>query len=99
MWNLCVDILNIQGARGFEAVARWWISNEKHAILNMCTSAILWSLWKLRNAICFQGAKWTDVRTLIRMASGMLRWKSLCKGPEELQLGEIVEDLERRAGL
>jgi hypothetical protein len=39
------------------------------------------------------------VRTLIRMASGMLRWKSLRKGPEELQLGEIVEDLERRAGL
>ena len=29
MWNSCADILNIQGAHSFEAMARWWISNKQ----------------------------------------------------------------------
>ena len=97
-WNSCADILNIQGAHSFETVARWWISNKKHTVLNMCTSAFLWSLWKLRNNICFQGVIWSDVRTVVRKASRMLkRWKSLCKEAEELRLRDIVEELDRRA--
>ena len=40
----------------FESVAnKWWISQKRHAILNVCSAAILWSLWKLRNAFCSQG--------------------------------------------
>ena len=97
-WNFCADILNTQGAHSFEVVARWWISNKKHTVLNMCTSAFLWSLWKLRNNICFQGVIWSDVRTVVRKASRMLkRWKSLCKEAEELRLRDIVEELDRRA--
>lgn len=99
VWSFCADGLNLQNANSFEAVARWWISNKKHAVLNMCTSAILWSIWKLRNGIRFQGITWSDVRTVVRKASGMLRrWKSLCRGSEEPRLGEIVEELERKAG-
>jgi hypothetical protein len=64
----------------------------------MCTSTFLWSLWKLRNNIYFQGVIWSDVRTVVRKASRMLRrWKSLCREAEELRLGEIVEELDRRA--
>ena len=41
---------------------------------------------------------WSDVRTVVRKASRMLRrWKSLCREAEELRLGEIVEELDRRA--
>ena len=35
---------------------------------------------------------------MVRKASRMLRrWKSLCREAEELRLGEIVEELDRRA--
>jgi hypothetical protein len=30
--------------------------------LNVLTSAVLWTIWKTHNDLCFQGVRWTDVR-------------------------------------
>lgn len=55
-WEVCSEILLAPVGSNFESVAWWWISKNKHVVvLNICTSAILWSLWNVRNAICFQG--------------------------------------------
>jgi hypothetical protein len=48
----------------FESVAKWWLCDRKCKILNVVTSAALWSIWKTRNAICFQGMRWTGMRAL-----------------------------------
>jgi hypothetical protein len=57
----------------FESVAWLWISEQRHVIVNVCTSAALWAIWKLRNEFCFQGMRWTGVQVLMRRCSWMLR--------------------------
>ena len=48
----------IQVGVDFESIGRWWISNNKNAVLNSTCAATLWSIWKLRNLLCFQEGKW-----------------------------------------
>ena len=50
----------------FESVARWWLSNKKNSTLNITCTAALWSLWKLRNYMCFQGKTWPGVKDIWR---------------------------------
>ena len=38
----------------YESVAKLWVANKKHVVTNVISSVVLWSLWKLRNEICFQ---------------------------------------------
>ena len=98
MWEWCSSTFGIQLTGGFENVAKWWLSRKKHAVLNICTSAILWCIWKLRNAFCFQGEKWSDVRKLMRKTMAALRrWQGLCKEENVWQLEEVVAQLEAKA--
>ena len=58
---------------------------EKHNISNICTSTILWSLWNVRNAMCFQGLVWSDVKMELFKTTGMMqRGAVLCKGSSAL---------------
>jgi hypothetical protein len=57
------------GANFISVVARWWISNNKNVFLNIFSSAVIWSLWTLRNELCFQGEN-LDMNGLGPMQSG-----------------------------
>jgi methionine salvage enolase-phosphatase E1 len=48
VWNIISQILDVQIGSGFEPVAKWWNSNKKHGMRNVCYADILWSLWKTR---------------------------------------------------
>jgi hypothetical protein len=37
----------------YESVVKMWLCNKKCGAANMVTSAVCWSLWKLRNAMIF----------------------------------------------
>jgi hypothetical protein len=39
----------------FESLTRWWLCDKKFKNLNVITTAALWSIWKSRNDLCFQG--------------------------------------------
>lgn len=81
-------------------VAGWWIGWKKHIVINMFTTAILWSIWKLRNSIIFQGVVWLDANMALCKALNVLRrWKGLCRTVEAgcVQLLEvIVESLDAK---
>jgi hypothetical protein len=55
LWNLLSDIFGVQLGGGFEAMAKWWICEKKHTLLNICTSSVLWCIWNLRNVSVFRG--------------------------------------------
>jgi hypothetical protein len=57
----------------------------------------MWSLWKLRNEICFQGAKWMGMQVLFFKCAKMLRrWKIIQKPEFAAQLECVAGKLERR---
>jgi hypothetical protein len=37
----------------FESVASLWLSAKKFKTLNICTTTVMWSIWKIRNSMCF----------------------------------------------
>ena len=80
MWKHLSDIFNIALGSIYESIARWWLSNNNHCVLNMSCAALMWCLWKLRNDICFQAKKWRDERVLLHKILETLRnWQVLCK--------------------
>ena len=42
----------------FLSIGNMWLCNKMFLVCNMVTSAVLWSIWKLRNNICIQNAVW-----------------------------------------
>jgi hypothetical protein len=77
----------------YESIAKYWIAaNKKHVISNGVSSAVLWSLWKLRNELCFSGS------CLVGSEDGV--------DPDFKNAKKVVEDAQagswsaaRRAGL
>jgi hypothetical protein len=62
------------------SVARFWISNKKHAALNAICAAILWSLWKCRNALIFDGQTWISIKQVWLMTLRTIKkWRLLFK--------------------
>jgi hypothetical protein len=84
----------------YESVARLWVANKKYLVTNVISSAVLWSLWKLRNDICFQGVVWLGMRMVLIRITKMLRgWLSMYKQEVAVVLEELIvkmEELSRR---
>jgi hypothetical protein len=79
----------------FESVARFWVADNKHKALNVCSAAVLWVIWKLRNECCFQGARWEGVQVLLRKIARMIRdWSILNKQEVVVRLEEWMRDME-----
>jgi hypothetical protein len=54
MWNEFSDMLGIEIKPDFESVEKMWILRKKFKLVNVCTFAVLWSIWKFRNDMIFQ---------------------------------------------
>ena len=52
-WRIVSDILGYQVIESMLNIGKFWLSNKRHCIVNMITSAVIWSVWKLRNDLCF----------------------------------------------
>lgn len=79
IWVGLAEIDGTDGFRDFESVARFWISDKKHCVMNMFCAAAMWAIWKLRNSLCFQNYRWKDLSQLWWSMSGMLKnWSLLC---------------------
>jgi hypothetical protein len=59
----------------FESVAALWMCAKRFKTLNICTTAVLWLIWKLRHSLCFQGNQWCGMQAVFyRCAKLTRRW-------------------------
>ena len=94
LWSYLPDIFNIVLGSDYESMARWWVSNTKHKIMNGFSAALMWSLWKFRNEMCFQGRIWTGEKTLIRrMLNTLKNWRSLYPEEDATKLDQALSRL------
>jgi hypothetical protein len=81
----------------FESVRSMWIKGKKYKAYNILTSAVIWSIWKLRNKFCFQCAVWSRVEVvLLRVTRHLRNWALLKKTEETVQLEAWAKELEER---
>jgi hypothetical protein len=55
LWNELSEILEFPIGSDFESLGTMWLSNKRFKTVNALTSATLWTIWKIRNEMCFQG--------------------------------------------
>jgi len=91
VWLIVSELLGQRLGTDSESIARFWVANKRHKVINIISLSVLWSVWKLRNEICFQGVKWTGMRKVIWQI-GMLR-----KQDVEQQVEHFASQLEIKA--
>jgi len=90
-WAYLVDNFHIGLGTDFESVARWWVSNSRYKIMNCCSSALLWCLWKTRNELCFQGKAWVGEKLVIRRMVNMLQnWRILFSDGDWTLMNQVL---------
>jgi hypothetical protein len=98
MWSELSEVVGIEIKPDFESVAKMWVLGKKFRIIIVCTSAMLWSIWKFRNGMIFQGRRWTSARELLWSCSKMMRdWRLLNTMEDGVLLEELAGNLERRS--
>jgi hypothetical protein len=98
LWKDINEVLGVNVGHDFESVAKLWLNENKFKLVNICTTAILWSLWKTRNDMIFQGTCPRGMKRVLRRCAGTLRNWKLLLNPEEAA-GELecwALDQERR---
>jgi hypothetical protein len=53
-WSILSDIIGCRVGANMCDVGKFWLSNKRHVLVNVVSSAVIWSIWKLRNDLCFQ---------------------------------------------
>jgi hypothetical protein len=86
----------VQTGSDFESVAKLWLCNKRFYIANIVTSSVCWSIWKLRNLICFQDVAWLGMQMIGRRILQMLRcWRVLIPLRTEAGFDSAVASLEQ----
>ena len=99
VWSTISELVGTPVGADFESVARWWISNKNFFALNTTCTAALWSLWKLRNDMCFQGKAWPGVKDIWRrMVLELDQWKVLSEDAVTDLLARNVLLLNKKRG-
>ena len=53
LWRVIFDISNKHLGMSIDDMLEWWSDNKNHPADCLLHSAVLWTLWKYRNDICF----------------------------------------------
>ena len=80
IWPVISQFFKVDIGYDYLSVAKFWVANKKHAVLNSVCAAFIWCLWKFRNSMIFNGQTWIDIRQVWRMTLlSIQRWKLIFK--------------------
>jgi hypothetical protein len=81
----------------FNSLYNIWLSNDPMA--SIITASFLWSLWKIRNDMHFQGRKWSSLLLVWDRATSMLRsWAPLLKESNSRLMDRSLRLLDIKRG-
>jgi hypothetical protein len=97
-WEVVSSILGTSMDSDYEFVARLWLCNKRYGVTNIISSALCWSIWKLRNGQCFQELPCTGMRSLWQRMVPLLRcWKVLVPLRMAIDFENACSALEKMA--
>jgi hypothetical protein len=86
----------VENGTDYESVAKIWLSNKKNGVVNIVTSVVCWSIWKLRNAMIFRKVTLVGMRLLWQKIVPMLGcWRVLVPLVMEPGYDNVTSQLER----
>jgi len=95
LWKILSTVLNANLGGSLDEIGKYWLSNRKHCVTNIFTAAALWSIWKLRNNLCFQRNGWKSMEILYQMIIAMTQnWLILCPVEYQDRMKEVIADLK-----
>lgn len=95
VWNDLNEISGWPTVKFFLDMASCWLSNKKFLVRNMIYAAVLWSLWKLRNNLCFQNVSWNSSKQVWQMVTSMVvGWKVLCPLKNLPEFEELISKID-----
>ena len=98
IWQYVSKFLDLNLGIDFESVARFWLGNKKHLVTNAVSAAVLWSFWKFRNELCFQGRVWMGMKeVLYKIAKTLERWVPVMQQEAGDAIKKVVRALEQEA--
>jgi hypothetical protein len=97
MWMIVSEFLGIVVGDNLEFVAKLWVMGSKFKLINVCTTAVLWSIWKIRNDICFQVDQWMGMKKVLGRCGATLKNWSMLTREDAGQLLNWAEELELRS--
>jgi hypothetical protein len=80
LWKYVSEFLGFDIGQDYMSVASRWMHKEKFYYVNIITTAVLRSLWLVRNGMVFNKRVWLDMRCCLKMALKIsMEWKSFTK--------------------
>jgi hypothetical protein len=73
IWEIVSEFFSTSIGLDYLSVARFWIANKKHMALNSICAAIIWSIWKSRNALIFYSKTWISLKPVLAMILNTLK--------------------------
>jgi hypothetical protein len=64
IWRHVSDFLGFEIGTDYLTVASKWLHKEKFCCVNIISSAVLRSIWLVRNDIIFRKQDWSNVKSL-----------------------------------
>jgi hypothetical protein len=97
MWEMMSEVTGFPAIADFESLAKCWLNREKLMCLNVTSAAVIWSIWKTRNNMCFQGLCWSKVEMIFSTCARLIRnWMILSKLEERTVLESWAQAMEGR---
>jgi hypothetical protein len=79
MWRELSSISGVRVENDIFDVSRLWNCEKSHVISNILHADALWSVWKIRNYLCFNRLPWSGMQVLFhRISLHLARWQLLC---------------------
>jgi hypothetical protein len=80
VWEKVSEFFGLPPVSTYLSVARFWLANTKHAAQNTIYSTVLWSIWKIRNALVFDNQQWICLKQVWALVLRTLRkWRLIFK--------------------